>query len=237
MGTMVAVIAVGMVLGGYFMFRTSREEKRGPAGERFSPGSSGSPGREKNGKDFERMAERDDGTKQPLPTETLSGDLCEMDTPVGAWSKFKATDEDELGDLFLRGHDLKEKDVSATILVVVLGQTGGDLTAATKMVRDRLEMQKKAENKDYQLVPVSDRQASEPERVGNRRGRIVELKLQSGVEPRKYILLAVVKEAHAIYAIRFECNWEHRQVWQSEFRDLLKSFRLMMRNQSQMNTD
>src|SRR5205807_5846304 len=115
----------------------------------------------------------------------------------------------------------------ATVLVVVFDKTDADLAAAAKMVQERLAMQRQAQDKSARLVPLSEGPPPGPARVGQQRGQIVELKLQNGQEPRSYLLLAVVKTADALYAIRCECNWEHRQAWQGAFRELLQSFKVM----------
>jgi len=250
---MVAMIAVGMVLGGYFMFMTSHEAAPRPSGPRFSPGPRErvTDGRKTMVAEGERKTERGPGPPpEPRPepepnsstdpngaTVTLRGERSELETPVGAWTKFKADEQDEQGDLFLRSGSPKEKDEalrdikSATVLVVVLDKTEASLQAAADMVRARLEKQRQAEDKAYKLVPASDRPPAESERVGDGPGRIVEFKLQKGEEPRKYVLLAVVNGPDALYAIRCECNWEYRQVWQQAFRDLVRSFRARKKNE------
>jgi hypothetical protein len=46
-----------------------------------------------------------------------------------------------------------------------------------------------------------------------------------GLRGRRYVLLAVTTDAQAVYAVVCECHWEHRAIWQSEFRELLRTFR------------
>jgi len=248
MACMVVMIVVGMILGGYFMFRATREEKPTPTGPRFAPGprqpiqDDKPPRVTALQRDPVRAPkpepEQDNNPAPARPTVTLHGDRSELDVPVGFWTKYKADEEDEQGDLFLRGSDPKEKDEvlktikSATVLVVVLDKTEANLQAAGDIVRDRLEKQLKMEDKAYKVVPASERPPAESEMVGDRPGRILEFKIQKGEEPRKYVLLGIVNDPEALYAIRCTCNWEYRQVWQSEFRDLLKSFRVRKKDKA-----
>jgi hypothetical protein len=181
---------------------------------------------------FAVATDREGWTEQPLPTETFRGERCELRAPQGVWTKFKATAEDERGDLLLVGRDVRETDATlknvknATILVLVFDKSQPSLGETLKRARDHIQAKKQSEDKDYKLGPAADQPGSEPEAIGDRRGMIVELKLLHGTEPRRYILLAVLQEAEAAYAMRCECSWEYRQIWQSEFRDLLRTFRL-----------
>jgi hypothetical protein len=190
-------------------------------------------GIQQQGNGFALAATRDGWMEQPLPTETFKGTRCELKAAAGVWTKFKATDEDDRGDLFLVGRDQKETDPTvrnlknATVLVLVLEKPQLDLNDALKLARDYLEMRKQEDNKDYKLVPSSAQEGPETQAIGDGPGKIVELKLLKGDEPRKYVLLAVAAEPHAVYVLRCECNWQHRQIWQSDFRDLLRTFRVL----------
>jgi hypothetical protein len=184
------------------------------------------------GKGFMPITDREGRTEQPLPTETFKGDRCELSATEGVWTKFRASDEDERGDLLLLGRDRKEADdivknvKNATILVLVFDKAAASLNDALKLARDHVEAKYKAENKDYTLAPANDQHGPELETIAGLPGKVAALKLLSGADPRKYVLLAVTQDTGKVYALRGECNWEHRQVWQSDFRDLLKTFRL-----------
>jgi hypothetical protein len=234
MGSLVAVLVVVMILGGYFMFRTAPEEKREPVGARFSAAPANAPSRSDDASshrepdvDSERSPPRDNS---PRPTEFLRGEHCEVDVPVGVWMKFKAVDEDEQGDLLLRGRRPDAKDdasKAATLLVVKLDMANADLFSAAKMVRDRLEQQRRAQNSDARLVQASAGPPASSEAIGERRGLVMELKLEGGPQAPRYILLAVLQDAGAVYGISCECAWDSRPLWQSDFRDVVRTFRII----------
>jgi hypothetical protein len=214
MGSLVAVLVVSLVLAGYFMFRPAPEEKHEPPGKRFSaapPSSRRDPG--------------DD--HPPQPTEVLRGEQCEVEVPVGVWTKFKASEEDEQADLFLKGRWPQAKDdpaKNATVLVVVLENKASNLSQAAQLARNRLEEQRRLQDATARLVPVVPPTESEP--VGDRRGHVAQLKLEIAQQPQKCIVLAVVNDGDKWFAICCECGWDNRQLWQSDFREILKMFRI-----------
>src|SRR5262245_22382501 len=63
------------------------------------------------------------------------------------------------------------------------------------------------------------------EPVGDRSRALTELKLMLNDEPRRYTLLAVVHHEDKAYVIRCECIWEHRQIWQQDFRNALATLK------------
>jgi hypothetical protein len=237
MGTLLAMVVVAMVLGGYFTFpgfftrHPLHETKPDAPGPRFSrgPASALSPKRPP----FSAAAEvvtpappmqptEQPDSKPPQPgSEYFRGMRCEIEAPEGTWTKYKAEEVDEQGDLYLKlNSEARQEKEGASVLVVILEKGQGDLAVAAKTVQDRLAEQRKPDT----FVPAVDR--PDVEQVGELPGRILELKQQSGDQPRKYLLLGVVQTSNAIFAIRCECNWERRQEWRRAFRDILKSFRV-----------
>ncbi len=213
MGTLVAVLVVAMVVAGYVMFRSPGEEKAEPR-----PG--GTPFR-REPDSAERTAAR---KKVPQPTVFLRGEHCEVEVPVGVWRKFKASDEDEQADLLLRGRRPDATDdasKNATVLVVKLDKALADISGAARMVRDRLEQQRRAQTRDARLVQMSALPLANSDH-----GEVQELKLEAGGQPRRYIALGVIMVPGAVYGISCECDWDIRQLWQSDFHELVKSFRI-----------
>jgi hypothetical protein len=237
MGSLLAVVVVAMILGGYFMFPgfftapPSHEEKPNPPGPRFSRGPSliTSTGRPPVSRAAEQPSpappvqpiEQPETRPQQPGSEYFRGVRCEVEAPEGVWTKYKAEEVDEQGDLYLKlSSEAAQEKEGASVLVVILEKGPGDLAAAVKTVQDRLAEQRKPET----FARAADR--PDVEQVGELPGRILELKQQNGDQPRKYLMLAVVQTANAIFAIRCECNWERRQQWRPAFRNLLKSFRV-----------
>jgi hypothetical protein len=234
MGTLVSVLIVSLVLGGYFMFRASLgepeiqpveaedddafeppEQPHAPPVKRFSAAPSVSK-HEHPGKNDELR-----------PTEFLQGAQCEVEVPVGVWTKFKASEEDEQADLFLQGRRPEAREDSAkgaSLLVVVLDRVEANLFESAKTARNRLEEQRRQQNTAARLVPANP--PAEAQSVGDRHGSVAEYKLKIDQQPQKYILLAVVKDRDKVFSIRCECDWENRQLWQSEFREILQRFRI-----------
>jgi hypothetical protein len=174
--------------------------------------------------------ERRGWREQPPKMESFKGTKLPLalSAPEGVWEKFPAEDQDERGDLFLFGRYLKEKDnrKNASVLIVLLDKQ--PLKEGMKAARTYFEEKKKEEDKDYQVVPVAEKAdgTGTPGEVGDRPGRILDLKLLLREEPKRYQLLAVAEGADRLIAIRCDCTWENRQIWRQDFLDLLRTFRL-----------
>ena len=183
---------------------------------------------------FSPVTERRGWREQPPPMKTFTSanGFLTVSAPEGVWTKGDAKNEDERGELLLSGFYLKEKDnrKNATVLVATMDRAK-DLAEAMKTARADLEAKKKQELADYRLSQAEDVAAGQSELgelqdVGNRRGRVADLRLHVGDDPKgRYILLAVVNEADMAYVIRCGCAWEYRQIWRQDFRDLLATFR------------
>lgn len=178
--------------------------------------------------------ERRGWREQPPPTETfisING-MITMTAPKGVWEKFPAKDEDEAGELFLAGRYLKEKDNRKNALMLLFTiEKQPDLKDALKVAREQIEGKTKKDNPNNKVVHANDvaegqTEAGTLEDIGNRRGRILDLKLQFMDEPKRYYLLAVVNEPDICYAILCDCTWESRHIWRQDFIDLLRTFRL-----------
>jgi hypothetical protein len=182
-------------------------------------------------KNFFVITERRGWREQAAPTETFgsnSGKLT-MTAPKGVWEKHDAKNEDEKGDLLLFGKYLREKDNTKNALVLIFTlDRQKDLTETMKAARDYVSKKMMSgENNSYKVVHASDVAEGQPETntidVGNRRGRMIDLKLQFNDEPKRYYLLAVINEPDSAYGILCECTWTSRQIWRQEFVDLLRT--------------
>jgi hypothetical protein len=181
---------------------------------------------------FTPFTERKGWSEQPPPMDNFTGDkgLLTVKAPEGVWEKFSAKDEDENGELFLRGLYLKEKDNRKNALVLIATMNPkADLKEAAKTARDYVEEVEKRVVKDYLLVPVDEDKEGGLgylTDIGNKRGRLLEMKLQLKDEPKRYVLLGVINDADSAFFLRCECTWESRQIWRQEFLDLLAKLRI-----------
>jgi hypothetical protein len=173
--------------------------------------------------------ERRGWSEQPPKLDTFGKKRTSLSAPEGVWTEFEASDVDERGDLLLTGRYLKEKDnrKNASVLIVALAKQP-NLKEDLKAARTYFEDRKKEEDKDYRLIPVSDK-ADDPgvtATIGERQGRMLDLRVQLGNEIKRHLLLAVVDAGGQAFAIRCDCTWESRQIWRQDFLDLLQSFKL-----------
>jgi hypothetical protein len=183
---------------------------------------------------FGLLSERKGWREQPPPTTKYAGGggTYTLTTPEGVWSKHNAKNEDEKGDLFLKGTYPQDKDnsKSASLLVVTMDKQD-DLKEAMKLAKTYLEDRKKEENPGYKLAPYAEgkdamNEAGVAEDVGNVRGRVLDLQVTLSDEPVRYWLIAVGNDAENAYIFRFECQWRHRQLWRQEFIDLLRTLKI-----------
>lgn len=171
--------------------------------------------------------------EQPAPTETFASSSGKFEFTVvkGAWERTP----DEKYELVLGGTYQEKKDNSKNAIVWIYTlEKQADLAAAVKVVQsdwgDKLKEQINANAKLLHAPEVTPGQPElgELNNVGNRRGRIVDLKMQLADEakPRRYYLMAVVNDPDICYAILGECAWESRAIWRQEFVEMFKSFRV-----------
>jgi hypothetical protein len=181
-------------------------------------------------------SERRGWREQPWPTETFPsiGGKLDMTAPKGVWDKADPKSEDENGVLLLAGRYLREKDNSKNALLLVFTMDKkDDPIAAMKAAREHLNTKAEGDNKNAKVVHAADvapgqTEQGELEDIGNRRGRMIDLKLQITDEPdpQRYYLLAVVNEPDVCYVIVCECSWRGRQIWRQDFLDVLRTLRV-----------
>jgi hypothetical protein len=185
---------------------------------------------QKDNRGFVLTDERRGWREQPPKMETFKGSKFPLyvSAPEGVWEKFKAEDQDERGELFLFGRYLKEKDnrKNASVLILALDKKAS-LKESLKDARAHFESKKKEEDANYQTEPIAEKSEDGiSSMIGDRPGRILDLRLQLGNEPKRYILLAVADGGDQHFAIRCDCTWESRQIWRQDFLDLLRTFQL-----------
>jgi hypothetical protein len=142
-------------------------------------------------------------------------------------------DVEENGVLFLSGKYMRAKDnrKNANFLVFTLKKEE-DLKSAMKAAREYLDNKVKGENETYKIaiateVSPGQTDAGSTENVGNRPGRVAELKRLAVDEIQRYYFLAVVNEADATYVVLGDCSWDSRQIWRSDFLDVMRSISFM----------
>jgi hypothetical protein len=177
------------------------------------------------------LSERRGWREQPPPTDTFASanGKVSITTRKDAWKAHDPKDEHENGELFLFGR-YKENDnrKNAWLLVFTLPKQP-DLNAAVKAAREHLDEKLKKENEEYRLASAelgATPGESATVDVGDRRGRIIDLKRTLNDEVQRYYLVAVISDPDACYVIRGECGWDSRQIWRQEFLDALRSMRI-----------
>jgi len=183
-------------------------------------------------KNFFIESERRGWREQPPPMETYASGNAKLTVNVlkGVWEKLpNAKDVDENGTLYLSGKYLREKDnrKNASMLVITLKKED-DLKATMKAAREYLDAKVKNDNENYKIALAAEVSAGQTdggaqENIGNRPGRLVDLKRQFNDEVQRYYLLAVVNEADSSYAILCDCTWDSRQIWRQDFLDVIRS--------------
>ncbi len=184
-------------------------------------------------KNFFVESDRRGWREQAPPTRTYASlnKKVTATVPEAVWEKHDAKNVDENGELLLSGTYLKSKDnrKNATMLVFSYKKED-DLKTAMKTARDYLvgTLKGDGENMNFKIVHAAEvapgqTEIGTVENIGNRRGRLIDLKRLFNDEPKplRYHLLAVVNEPDIGYAIYCDCTWESRQIWRQEFLDIL----------------
>jgi hypothetical protein len=180
------------------------------------------------------LSERRGWREQPAPTETFSSSDAKlnMTAPKGVWEKSTdATSYYQSGILLLAGRYREKDNKKNALLNVFTIEKKGDLKEALKAARDLLEAKEKDSNERAKILHAADDGQTESgiqEDIGNRPGRLVDLKLQIGdeLEPQRYYLLSVVNEPDVCYAILCECSWKSRPIWRQDFMDVLRTLQV-----------
>lgn len=177
-------------------------------------------------------SERRGWREQPQPVETFTAVNKKFNATVlkKVWEELRnPKDVEENGVLYLSGRYTKAKDnrKNASLLVFTLKKED-DLKAAMKSARDYLDSKVKNENETYKIalateVSPGQTEGGASENVGNRPGRILDLKRLAGEEIQRYYFLAVANEADAAYVIVGDCTWDSRQIWRQDFLDAIRS--------------
>jgi hypothetical protein len=176
--------------------------------------------------------ERRGWREQAWPTESFHSEngKIAMTAPKGVWLPGDAKNVDPNAILVLAGiHQDKDNRKNAHLKIFTF-EKKDDLKAALAAAREHLDKSLDEENKSYKIVLADDVVKGQTELgiiddVGDRRGRLIDLKLLFGDEPKRYYLLAVVNDPETAYGIVCDCTWESRQLWRSDFVDILRSAR------------
>jgi hypothetical protein len=181
-------------------------------------------------KSFALVTDRKGWTAQPPKMDTFNAQKASLSitVPSGAWEKSPAKDVEETGELFLFGRFLRDKDnrKNASILVFTSDKKS-DLKESLRAARSYLEKRRQEENDKYKYMAAQEgaSESGAQEAVGDHAGWLTELKLMFNDEPRRYSLLAVVHHDDQAFVIHCDCAWEHRQIWQQDFRNALSTLK------------
>ncbi len=182
------------------------------------------------------LSDRKGWREQPLPTEAFASVDSKIDMTAlkGVWEEGDPKAEDTTCKLLLGGKYLRAKDnrKNARLLIFAL-EKKDDLKAAITAARDHLAAREKESNEKAKVVHASDvvpgqSELGSLEDVGNKRGRMVDLKLMLAEEPEphRYYLLSVINDPTVCYVIVCECSWASRQIWRQDFQDVLRTMRV-----------
>lgn len=174
--------------------------------------------------------------EQPLPTETFASidDKLDMTAIKGIWISGDPKAEDPNAKLLLTGKYLRAKDnrKNAHLLIMTMNKKE-DAKEALKAAREQLEAREKDSNDKTKIVHAADVVPGQPEQgtqddIGNRKGRMVDLKKMIGdePEPHRYYLLSVINDPDTCYVIVCECSWASRQIWRQDFVDVLRTLKV-----------
>jgi hypothetical protein len=180
------------------------------------------------------LSDRRGWREQPTPMATYKSEngKLELTVPKEIWEKSKTSkDEYETGEMLLAGTYKRAKENRKNaILTIFTVENKGDLAAEAKAAREFLDAKYKQGNENYKVLPLDaddgapgQKETGELTSVGNRRGRIIDLKLQFQDEKKRYFLVAVIVEENVCYVILCECTFESRQIWRQDFLDVLRS--------------
>ena len=160
-----------------------------------------------------------------MDTFVAAKDAFALKVPLGVWQKYDAEPEDAAGVLFLAATapdgDPKK---SANMLAVRLDKTAG-AKEAYEASRKFFTMRAKAAAAEYAVALVDDREPAKEMALGSFSGMVAELRLVRAGETIRYWVLAGFPAGDATVAVRFECAWDRRSVWKTDFLDALKSLK------------
>ncbi len=177
--------------------------------------------------------ERRGWREQAWPTESFRSDngKVALTAPKDLWKQGDAKNVDPNAILVLVGIHADKDNRKNAHLKIFTFEKKDDLNTAMTFAREILDKSLDDENKSYKIVLAEDMVKGQSafgaiDDVGDRRGRVVELKLLFNDEPKRYYFLVVVNDPDTAYGIVCDCTWESRQLWRSDFVDMLRSARL-----------
>jgi hypothetical protein len=159
----------------------------------------------------------------PVPFQGESTNYVITDTEALWTRQIPATDYDSAADLALTARDrTKPLDVSmeAQLLVVMLKPDGASRPEI--QARKHYEAEEK-KTYDQTTIEVLD---EKEEKVGELPGHIARLLVRNTSARHRFAILAVAQQGDTIYAIRGECDWHRRSLWEIDFNRMIASFRM-----------
>jgi hypothetical protein len=182
---------------------------------------------------FSLRNKRDNWVDKRVETENHVGSKAPytLRDSAGIWTRNQDIKSFYKADLALRAIDkANPKDVSAqaTVLVLLLPKAD-DLAVAVAAARDNLEQMHKKEYPASKVAVDKDEAGKTFDKdcpVGDVPGHIVKLRIKDADSVERFVVLAVVSRADHIIAIQCDSDYDHRDMWEPEFDQLLASFRL-----------
>lgn len=175
--------------------------------------------------------ERRGWTEQPPPMQVIasaSGAVI-LKVPERVYErseKIKVEGETEV-DLYLLGRFRTEKDNRKNAHVQVYrleGETAPE--KAMEKAKEFVLAQTAAGTEGYKLIVAPDAEEGMGEtgkeaKIGDKTGRIGDFCMTVNDKKERFFAIGVVNEGDRLTLIACDVIWEHRQIWASDFRDLL----------------
>jgi hypothetical protein len=181
------------------------------------------------------LGQEREGWAVPAPKErTLTGGKAAYTLRYveGIWERQdNPTAYDPAADAALLGRDPsapKDADKNGTAVVLALPKEEG-LKAAVRAARAHLLAQERKLYPDCTLEDAGTKPKADdrpPDRVGNRDGRLLRLRLQIPDANERFVYLAVVPGPRHVVAVWCECAQGRRVYWNVHFAQLVRTFRL-----------
>ena len=158
-----------------------------------------------------------------MDTFVADKDAFALKMPLGVWQKYEAAAEDEAGVLFLVAKSPDGDPKKTANLLAVRLDKSANAKEAYEASRKFFAMRSKAA--ENTIAQVDDREPAKAMELGSFAGMTAELRRVRAGETISYWVLAGFSAGNATYALRFECAWDRRSVWKSDFLEALKTLK------------
>jgi len=148
------------------------------------------------------------------------------------WKKGVGADYDPAAQVALESNDASAaRDLPgkpAAVTVLLLPAPPGGLKTAAGAAKAYLAQQTRMVDKAApDPEPVKDRTGADQEKdltINEIPGHVSKLRVRGPEKRDRYVVLWVVPVGDFMLVVKCECDWERRQFWDTEFRDVVEAF-------------